>query len=292
MLTFKQFLIEGGHATAKFKTQRAGAEDIKAALQFVSKVIGVPVDTLQSNLLGSTELTLVGKKKDSGDIDIALSLDEHDPSEIHEKMMAATKGQGSYQSGSKIGSYAVPSGKKKVQVDLMFVKNKDWAKFMFHSSAESQYPGAVRNIILLTALAHTQTPGKDFVIRDENGRAIARASKSIYLGSGMRRLFKIAKINKKTGKRNKGLETVTPEELEAHLKEIGKKIKFSSDVEHTDDPDEVASFIFGKGVKAKDIMTAEDVIKHIKKLKNANEILAASRSELKRLKLPIPADLT
>jgi hypothetical protein len=38
-------------------------------------------------------------------------------------------------------------------------------------------------------------------------------------------------------------------------------------------------------------MTAEDVIKQIKKLKNANEILEAARAELTRLKMEVPAEL-
>jgi hypothetical protein len=285
--------MEGGKATAKFDVQRAEQADVKAALEFVSKVLGIPFDTLKNDLLGSTELTLLGKKKDSGDVDIAMSLKDSDVNKINDEMLKATGGEGDYNAGTKVGSYAVPVNGKKIQVDLMYVNNKDWAKFAYHSAIGrgSVYPGSVRNIIMLTALAHTQEPGKDFVMRDEDGKAIIRASKSVKLDSGMERLFKMAKVNAKTGKYNKTIETVAPEEIEAHLKSLGKDVKFSKDKDHTDVPDEVAAFIFGKSVKAADVMTAENVIKHIKKLKNSTEIIEAARKELERLKLPIPKEL-
>jgi len=293
MKTFKQFLTEGGHATEKYNTERAKPADVKAALEFVSKALNIPYDTLKNDLLGSTELTLLGKKADSGDIDIAFSLKDTDAIQIDKQMKEATNGEGNYNAGTKVGSYAVPVNGKKVQVDLMFVNNKDWAKFSYYSAIGrgSKYPGAVRNIILFTALAHTQEPGKDFVIRDEDGKPIVRASKSITMDAGMKRLFKMAKVNAKTGKYNKSLETVTGDDIEKHLKEIGKDIKFSKDVEFTDNPDDVAKHVFGPNVKAQDLMTAENVITQIKKLKNANEILAAARSELTRLKMEVPEEL-
>jgi hypothetical protein len=293
MITFKQFLAEGGGATSKYGTDRATTADVKAALEFVSKATGVSVETLKADLLGSTALTLLGKKKDSGDIDIAFSLEDSDVKDIDAKMLKATNGEGGYNAGTKVGSYAVPVNGKKVQVDLMFVNDKDWARFMYHSAqgAGSKYPGAVRNIIMFTALAHKQEKDKDFVLRDENGKPYARASKSITMDSGMKRLFKAAKFNEKTGKLNKSVDTVTPEELEAILKKMGKSIKFSKELEATNDPNEIVKYIFGKGAKPADVMTAEGVIALVKKLPNAAEVIKASKSELERLKLPVPEEL-
>lgn len=294
MITFKQFLAEGGHATAKYETERATADDIKVALQFVSRALGVPYETLKNDLLGSTALTLMGKKKDSGDIDLAFSLEDTNTTIIDKKMQEATGGEGAYNPGTKVGSYAVPvGGGKKVQVDLMFVKNKDWAKWMYHSSEGngSKYPGAVRNILLFTALAHTQEPDKDFVLRDDDGRPVIRASKSVKMDSGMERLFKMARFNEKTGKYNKGLDKVEPEVIEAHLKALGRQIKFSHDPDITDNPDHVAEHVFGKGTKAKDLMSAESVIKQIHKMPNSHEVIEAGKSELKRIGLPIPTEL-
>ena len=293
MISFKQFLIEGGNAVSKFDVKRASQEDVKAALAFVAKHTSIPLGELQDNLLGSTRLVHAGKKPDSGDIDIAIPFSEYPIEGINEKMLKAVSGEGTYNAGTKVGSYAVPVNGKKVQVDLMFVSNADWATWMYSSfqGEKSKYPGAVRNIILFTALAHTQEKDKDFVIRDDEGKPVIRASKSITMDSGMKRLFKMAKFNEKTGKYNKTISTVTPEEIEDHLKKIGKNIKFSKDLEHTNNPDDIARFIFGKGVKAKDLDTAEQVIAQIKKLPNARQIIAASKSELSRIGLEVPKEL-
>ncbi len=292
MISFKQFLIEGGHATSKWNTERATQADVKAALEFVSKAINVPYDVLKKDLLGSTELTLLGKKKDSGDIDIAFSTKDADAEAIDEKMRAATNGEGSYNKGTRVGSYAVPVNGKKVQVDLMFVNDKDWAKFMYHSSLGngSKYPGAVRNIIMFTALTKRQVPGEDFVLRDEQGNVLARASRSIKMDSGMERLFKVAKKTKNGY--SKTLDKVGPEDVKAFLKELGKEVKFKGDPDITTDPSTVVQFIFGKGTKPEDVKTAEQVIALIKKQKDSTEIIKAARSELERLKMVVPEELT
>ncbi len=294
MVTFKQFLTEGGHATSKHATQRATPADVAQVLLFTSRALKIPRDTLKNDLIGSAKLTILGKKKDSSDVDIALAMKDHDPADTNNLMLKAVGGKGSYNPGTKVGSYAVPVGEdRRVQVDLMFVSDKSWAKWIYHSSEgdESQYPGAVRNIILMTALAYTQEHGKDFVHRDHEGKPVMRASKSIKMDLGMERLFKMAKFNKKTGRYNKGIEKVDPKEIEAHLHELGMHVEFSHDPEITNNPDHVASFVFGAGVKAKDLMTAEDVIKHVHEMANAREVVQACRSELKRLKLPVPTEL-
>lgn len=288
MLTFKQFLFEGGKETASFNTERANSNDIKKAIAIVSKVLGDSKTTLEDQLLGTVSLTLQGKKKDSGDIDMAYPIEKME--EANRKMLSHTNNEGRLNTGTKVGSYALDVGGKKVQLDLMFVKDIEFAKFGYHSAQGdgSKYPGAVRNIILTTALAHVQEPGKDFVHRDADGTVLARASRSIKLGDGMERLFKMRRKNKKTGEYLKSLDNATPEELMA---EYGNKFKFSKEIETITDPNKVAEFIFGIGVKAKDIMTAEDVIKHIKKMKNATEVLAASKEQLAQAKLPIPSEL-
>lgn len=291
MITFKQFLIEGGNATSKWHTERANQSDVKAALEFVSKAINVPYETLKRDLLGSTELTLLGKKKDSGDIDIAFSVKDADAESIDEKMRAATNGEGGYNKGTRVGSYAVPVNGKKVQVDLMFVNDKDWAKFIYHSSLGngSKYPGAVRNILMFTALTKRQVPGEDFVLRDDEGNVLARASRSIKMDTGMERLFKVAKKTKNGY--SKMLDKVGPEDVTAFLKELGKEVKFKGDPDITSDPATVVQFIFGKGVKPEDVKTAEQVIALIKKQKDAAEILKAGKSELERLKMVVPEEM-
>lgn len=293
-ITFRTFLLlEGGHATERFGVQRANKQDIEKAIGLVSKALGIDSSIIRDGLLGSTNLTLAGKKQDSGDIDIAMSSDDIDMDEANQKMLSLTNNEGALNKGTNIGSYAVDVGGKKVQVDLMFVKSKQWAKFIYHSAHgdNSTYPGAVRNLILMAAVRFKQEAGKDVVIKKDD-QVIARASRALKLDTGLERLFKMAMKHKKTGKIGKNMQKVDPSELQQHVDQlVGKPVKFSHDAEIVNDPDKVAAFIFGAGVKAKDLMTTEQVIEQVKKLKNAAEIFKAARADLKNANLPIPKEM-
>lgn len=289
--TFKQFLTEGGVATAKFKTERANKADIEKALDVVGRTLNLP--DIKERVLGSVSLTLSGKKEDSGDIDIVISTDEMDMADANAKMMKLVNNEGILNKGTKIGSYAVNVGEKKVQVDLMFVSNKDWAKFIFHSQDGdgSNYPGAVRNIILMAVARHKQEPGKDFLVKVD-GDVVARASRALKLDAGLERLFKAAKYDKETKTFNKTMDKMDPGQLAMHAQTItGKKIKFNPDPEIINDPDQVAKWLFGDGVKAADLMTAEQVIALVKKLPKAKIIIDDAKADLKKAKLPIPVEL-
>jgi hypothetical protein len=223
---FLDGLMEGGAATKNYRTERATQVDVDKAVKIVSKTLGLDVT---GSLLGSSETTLQGKKESSGDIDIALSRNEMKPAVAHAKMMELTGNKGSWNKGSGVGSYAVDVGDKLVQVDLMFVSDKKWAKFIFHSSEGrgSNYPGVVRNLLLMAAMRHTHEAGKDFIIKHQ-GEVIARASRAIKLDTGVERLFKAAKFNDKTKKFNKTMEKMDPQQLAMHVHAItGKNVKFS-----------------------------------------------------------------
>jgi hypothetical protein len=96
----------------------------------------------------------------------------------------------------------------------MFVSDKKWAKFIFHSAEGrgSNYPGVVRNLLLMAAMRHTHQKGKDFIIKHQ-GEVIARASRAIKLDTGVERLFKAAKFNEKTKKFNKTMEKMDPQPI-------------------------------------------------------------------------------
>jgi hypothetical protein len=286
MLTFKQFLVEGGHATEKYGTSRATASDILKALEVVAKVLGVQSKNLERNLLGSGHLILSGHKKDSGDIDIALPEDNMES--VHGKMLKAVNGRGTLNKGTKVGSYAVKSGDKLVQVDLMFVPDVEWAKFIYSSEhgRKSKYPGAVRNIILMTAVSLTQKPGEDVVVKDGD-EVVARASRSLKLQGGLERLFKAAKV-KKDGTLSKTLDKVEPEEVARHA----KGATFSNKADVMTDPTAVLAWLFGKGITPDMVRTPEQVIALIKKrLPNSDAVLRKAAKELERNKLPVPDEL-
>ena len=265
-MKFSEFLLEGGAATAKYDVSRASKSDIEKALRFVSKTLSIPYETLKSNVLGSVELTLLGYKEDSGDIDIAIPKDAYDKKAIHTRMMAAVSNEGKlFPLG--FGSYAVPIGKKKVQVDLMYVPNVKWAKFAYQNELgrNSKFNNLIRNELLTCLLHHKLVPGEDVVIKDEAGDVVARASRSYKWDSGVERLFKATRNRKDGAGRTKGMEKMHPDQLEQELKTMGHDVKFSKSADVITDPDQFAELLFGKGTKSTSIDTTEKLIKMMKK---------------------------
>lgn len=323
MTTFKQFLREGGGATREFNPSRASASDITEALHFAAglKTLGLSPQELRASLLGSADVTALHAEKalTSGDIDVAVQAPASDEdikarmTEVYDEAVQHLKkiySADPEHSGKKIGennlgtrvvSLPVPlfkDGKirKIVQLDLMFVKDTDWAKFAYHSAQNrdtngSAYKGVVRNVLLMSTIIHHREPGKDFVHHDpETGNVIARASRSLKLDTGVERLYKLAKRSK-TGKFTKELQKVSPSELESFLKDAGLKYKFSHDPDIISDPDALARLLFGQGVRAKDTMSAEDIIERIQSLPNSKEILDHAVKELEKSGIPVPKEL-
>ena len=300
IFSFKQFLTsltESGNAVAQWVNgARADASDIKTAIKFVSKHTGIPESELQDGVLGSTGHVLTGHKHDSGDLDIAIPDKKYDLTEVTEALKKAVNGEAHFAPGLKTYSYAVPvSDSKKIQVDLMLVDSKDWAKFAYNTTPDSKYKGAVRNQIMFAVVSHKIEPGKDIVVKDKDGNVIARASRSLKFDTGIERLFKVAKL-KKDGSRKKTLDKVTPDELKMELDSIEPdlKDKFEPKADTIVDPKIAVQWMFGDGVQPSDVSTAEKVIKLIKEKFSKDEsddIITQAKENLKNNKLPIPEEL-
>lgn len=289
-ITFKQFLTEGGAATATFNTVRATKDDIVKALAFVSKHTGIALSKLESNLLGSTAHTLTGKRKDSGDVDIALEDGMFDRQDIVERMKQATGMDKVKQTGSGTFSFAVPtSGDRRVQVDLMFVPSEKWAKFGYHSAADSEHKGVVRNLLLVNVLKRLFEPGKDVSVTDD-GVEVARVRRVFKMDGGLERTFKVAPL-KRDGRSRGPLRKATPEEVDEVLKQVKKQVTFSRDPDPILDPDKAAAYIFGPGTKAKDILSAEQVIRLIAKRPDHADIFRDAAKDIEAADQPLPADL-
>jgi hypothetical protein len=261
MISFKQFLLEGGKATADLGTVRANAYDIREALKKISTIIGKPEHELIDSLLGSTTHTLSGLKNDSGDIDIAF---EDDDEKIVKKMEYALN-QKAVKIGGNTFSFAVPTtGDRKVQVDFMFVPSKEWAKWMYHSDANSKHKGKIRNALLRAVAANNLETGKDLIIHDHNGNVVVRVRKSLKNDGGLVRLHKVA-LPRKDGKgRVKSLSDATKQQIEDAIGEHGVFTdSFTMDKDQVIDPNEVAEILFGKGTKAADLMSTEQVVQKI-----------------------------
>lgn len=292
MITFKQFLTEGGAATAEFETVRATAKDIDLALKFVEKHTGILYSKLKDNLLGSTSHTLAGKKKDSGDLDIALEDGMFDRDEIVKKMQAATGMTKVHQTGGNVFSFAVPVGPdRRVQVDLMFVPSETWAKFGYHSALNSKYKGAVRNLLLVSVVKHIFEPGKDISVKDRNGDEVVRVRRGFKMDGGLERLFRVAPM-RKDGKGRVALRKGTAAEVETLLRQLGRDDKFSKEADTIMNPDKAAEFMFGKGVKASDLLSAEQVIEQIKKLPNREEIFKDAAKSIEDAGFDVPDELS
>lgn len=295
-LSFCRFLLkEGGKATAEWGTERVLTVDMKEAISKISKALSIDESELSSHLIGTSRLTYNKIKSSSGDIDIAFK--SEDPQKTHEKMMQLCSDRGLYNTGTQVGSYALEVNGKKVQVDLMFVDSVDFAKFMYHSSEgeKSEYPGAVRNIMLMTLVAGILENGKDFVLK-QDGEIIARASRSLKLNVGLERLFKVAKMRKDGTGRTKSLEKVTPAELETELKDLdpSKVGSFDKDPDIINNPDSIAKFIFGNNAAATDIMTAEQVSALINSTFSGSKLEKIKANIIKQLeksKFPVPKEL-
>jgi hypothetical protein len=291
-ITFKQFLLEGGKATEKLGTTRANKADIKQALQVISDCTNISFDELQSNLTGSTRLTYSGKQENSGDIDIVL-----DDNKINREDVIQALSKAVHNNPVKIGantySFAVPVNDKKVQVDLMFVPDTKWAKFSHYASEHSAHKSGVRNELLHSALKFSLQPDKDVRIKDENGSDIARASRTYNLDTGVERVFKISPLRKDQKSRVRGAVKVTPKEVQDVLNQINSAAKFSHEPDVITDPDKFAQLLFGQKVSAQDMLSAEDIIKLIKKYKAADaaKIFKDAVRGIKRLKFTVPKEL-
>jgi len=284
--------VSSGKSTKDMGTTRASKADIQSAIKFVSKHAGIPIEEIKPNLLGSTNKTLSGAQEDSGDIDIAVENGRHGKMiDIVHKMLDATGTDEIHRAGAGVFSFAVPvPGGRKVQVDLMFVPSTKWARWSFHSAPSSKYKAAVRSLLLVNMMKQVYEPGKDLEVK-ENGETVARARRSFKADVGLERLFKVMKMRKDGKGRTKSLAKVTPEELQAELTRMGRKDKFDPNPDPIVDPDQAAELMFGKGVKAKDAMSVEQIIDLIKKRHDAEEIFKNTMDDLKDSGLEVPPEL-
>lgn len=281
-----------GKSTKDLGTTRATSNDIKSALAFVSKHAGIPIDDLKANLLGSTPHTLAGKKQDSGDIDVAVDASKYPEQTIVKRMLKATGQDEIHRAGKGVFSFAVPvEGGNKVQVDLMLVPSTEWARFAFHSAPESKYKGAVRSLLFVNIMKQIFEEGRDLEVNDDNDEPIIRVRRSFKADEGLERLFKLRRMRKDGKGRTKNLGKATPAEVQKELDSMGLDYKFDSRPDPIRDPNKAAELMFGKGTKAKDIMSVEQIILKIKKRKDAAEIFKNTMDDLKEQGLDVPPEL-
>lgn len=252
-------LIEASDAMAKSHgTARIQRGDINPTIKYVSDLIGVPRGDLHP--LGS-----VGKLEDSGDIDLAVDLNKFHPEHI-DRVMKSHGLEGYYDKDRQVATYAVPvrgeEGKGKVQVDLMYTSNPNWAKFSYFSpGAGSRYKGAVRTVLLGAIAQNLNEPGTDHMEFTPDGELIVRAGRTMHLPSGLKRVYQYKEKNIGMDGYSPNMKNVSPEDFAKMYPEV--TVKGGNLI--VDDPEKVVKILFGKGVTPDQVESAEQVLHLVKK---------------------------
>jgi hypothetical protein len=252
-------IFEGGAATSKWGTGRIKKQDIPPTLDFVSNITGIPAKDLHP--LGS-----VGKMPTSGDIDLAIDSKKYNTEELHQKLMQHVDGQGVFNKGTKVGSYAIPiagdPSKGKVQLDFMPTGNIGYSKFAYHSpGTKSKYKGVARTILLMAVTSSLFEEGTDHATIDpKTGELTIRAGRTLDLTQGIRRIFQ-HRPKKKSGEGYlKNMKSIPIEKF----KELFPDIEVANGNIVIDDPQQIVEMLFGKGLRPRDVGSAEQVIELIK----------------------------
>ena len=157
-------LLEGGNVFKGPKgeplTQRINRQDVPATVQWIEQVTGIDFSTdlgedgVPLRWLGST-----GKAPSSGDLDLAVDLNEASREQVESILKQFVQSQ-----GLDPREYVVKKGEKGevhlktpiagdanrgfVQTDFMFFENLDWGQFFYAGGTGSAYKGKNRNVLM------------------------------------------------------------------------------------------------------------------------------------------------
>jgi len=157
-----KYLLEGGNVFKDKQgnplTQRINQADVPGTIQWLEAVLGMdltgeddPRTGYPSRWLGST-----GKNPTSGDLDIAIDINEASKEDIAAKLtqFVTSQGQDPREWVAKKGEvhFRTPingdPNQGFVQTDFMFFPNLDWGQFFYSGGIDSNYKGANRNILM------------------------------------------------------------------------------------------------------------------------------------------------
>ena len=153
-------LLEGGNVfktkTGESLTQRINRADVPATIRWIEQVTGIEFP--KDRWLGST-----GRKPTSGDLDLAVDLNEIDKDQLAGILSQFVQSQGldPREYVSKRGEVhlrtpiAGDANRGFVQTDFMFFPNLDWGGFYYSGGEDSEYKGMNRNV-LMSSIAKQQ----------------------------------------------------------------------------------------------------------------------------------------
>ena len=153
-------LLEGGNVfktkDGEPRTQRINRADVPATINWIEQVTGIEFP--KDRWLGST-----GKKPTSGDLDLAVDLNEVSKEQLASTLTQFVQSQGldprEYVSKRGEVHLCTPIGgdanRGFVQTDFMFFPNLDWGGFYYSGGEDSEYKGMNRNV-LMSSIAKQQ----------------------------------------------------------------------------------------------------------------------------------------
>jgi hypothetical protein len=157
-----RLLFEGGNVfkdkDGKPLTQRINQSDVPATVMWLEQLTGLdftsdidPETNKPQRWLGST-----GKATTSGDLDLAVDLNEISKEQLAAKLTQWAQSHGEdpalwVKKGGEVHLRTPITGDPKrgfVQTDFMFFPNLDWGTFFYAGGADSAYKGMVRNVLM------------------------------------------------------------------------------------------------------------------------------------------------
>ena len=151
---------EGGNvfkdAQGQPLTQRINKADVPATVAWLEKVTGIKFP--QARWLGST-----GRAASSGDLDMAVDLNDVSKDQVAAKLSQYIQSQGQdprewvVKKGEVHLKTPIAGNSKNgyVQTDFMFFPNLDWGTFFYAGGTDSNYKGVMRNV-LMSSIAKSQ----------------------------------------------------------------------------------------------------------------------------------------
>lgn len=236
---------------------------------------GLSTEYIMNHFMGS-----VGKKPISGDMDLAIDVKQFGTdfqARMLEKLQNSFGKENVKQKAgncifvptpiSTIGSPMVKgSDAEYVQVDLVF-GNANILKFMWHSPSveESKYKGVFRTIFLMRIVSGLRELEGRHWVKYDGDTLVAYSGPSLALERGLMWGYK-HKINKKDPTKFNATDN-SVKDFDEYFNIVKAKWPETTMEElkkgyiETDNPEEIATYIFGPGTKPEDLNSFESVYK-------------------------------